>query len=296
MAVVSGATLTQWRQRARGQAIAAGIEPVEVDWFLLYGGQVDKLTLRLGTLDPLAEVALALPWEELQTLWHRRLEQRVPLQYLLGRVPWRNFLLRVRAGVLIPRPETEQIIDIVQQQIALSPLLQSGIWVDLGTGSGAIALGLAEILPAASIYGVDCSTLALAIAQENAQRYDPQGRVQWRQGHWWTPLAQHQGQIAGLVSNPPYIPRPDLAHLSPEVREHEPLLALDGGTDGLEHLRYLVTSAPAYLSRGAIWLVELMQGQAPLVAELLHLQGDYENIQIYKDWAGIQRFVLARRR
>jgi release factor glutamine methyltransferase len=211
-------------------------------------------------------------------------------------VPWRNFLLRVRAGVLIPRPETEQIIDIVQQQIALSPLLQSGIWVDLGTGSGAIALGLAEILPAASIYGVDCSTLALAIAQENAQRYDPQGRVQWRQGHWWTPLAQHQGQIAGLVSNPPYIPRPDLAHLPPEVREHEPLLALDGGTDGLEHLRYLVTSAPAYLSRGAIWLVELMQGQAPLVAELLHLQGDYENIQIYKDWAGIQRFVLARRR
>jgi release factor glutamine methyltransferase len=296
MAVISGATLTQWRQRARGQAIAAGIEPVEVDWFLLYCSQVDKLHLRLGTLDPLAEVALTLPWEELQTLWQRRLEQRVPLQYLLGRVPWRNFLLRVRAGVLIPRPETEQIIDIVQQQTASSPLLQSGIWVDLGTGSGAIALGLAEILPAASIYGIDCSPLALAIAQDNAQCYDPQGRVQWRQGHWWEPLAQHQGQIAGLLSNPPYIPQADLAYLPPEVRDHEPHLALDGGLDGLDCLRYLVASAPIYLSPGAIWLVEVMQGQAPLVEELLYRQGDYENIEIYKDWRGNQRFVLARRR
>ncbi|MEN9869725.1 MAG: hypothetical protein RLZZ171_708, partial [Cyanobacteriota bacterium] len=119
--------------------------------------------------------------------------------------------------------------------------------------------------------------------------------IQFYQGSWWSPLSSLQGQITGMISNPPYIPSSQIAQLQPEVAKHEPRLALDGGDDGLNDIRYLIKTAPEYLVSGGIWLIELMVGQADIVVALLKQQGEYQDLKIFADLAGIERFVLAYR-
>ena len=292
---VSGQQLAIWRKQARQAAIALEISPDEVDWLLQIWTDVDKLSLRLGSFESRSQIPIPQSWSVLNELWQTRLTENCPIQYLAGVSPWRDFVLKVSPAVLIPRPETELIIDWLSQEKAINPELNQGNWVDLGTGSGAIALGLARCFPQAKIFAVDTSLDALAIAQENAQRYGLSDRIEFFHGSWWTPLARFQGQIQGMISNPPYIPSSMIAGLQPEVTQHEPHLALDGGEDGLVAVRHLVETAPDYLVSGGLWLVEIMAGQAPLVAELLENQGQYQGIQLLKDLAGIERFVVAYR-
>lgn len=292
---VSGQQLADWRTTAKQQAIAAEISPDEVDWLLQIWTDLDKLSLRLGTFQTRSPIFLSQPLAELDQLWQQRLQERCPVQYLAGKAPWRNFWLNVSPSVLIPRPETELIIDYLATEQKQYPCLAQGNWVDLGTGSGAIALGLAQLFPEAAIFSVDLSSEALAIAQENAKQYPFSDRIQFYQGSWWEPLNHLQGQLQGMVSNPPYIPRVMIADLQPEVVNHEPHLALDGGEDGLAAIKYLIETAPDYLVSGGLWLVELMAGQAPQVAQLLTDQGHYKEIKILQDLAGIERFVLAYR-
>ncbi len=168
-------------------------------------------------------------------------------------------------------------------------------WADLGTGSGAIALGLAYAMPAAQIHAVDYSAAALEIASYNAQKLGFETRIQFHQGSWWEPLNSLKGEFSGMVSNPPYIPSTLISELQPEVAWHEPHLALNGGSDGLDYIHHLIEVSPVYLRPGGIWLIEMMAGQAPVVAELLHQQGSYCQIQIFSDLAGIDRFALAYR-
>ncbi|MBE9229192.1 peptide chain release factor N(5)-glutamine methyltransferase, partial [Phormidium sp. LEGE 05292] len=168
-------------------------------------------------------------------------------------------------------------------------------WADLGTGSGAIAVGLADAFPHAIIHAVDQSVEALNIAQENAQRLGFSSRIRFYQGSWFTPLQELKGKLTGMVSNPPYIPSNIVPTLQPEVANHEPHLALDGGNDGLDCIRLLVTEAAEYLLPGGIWLIETMAGQTEAVVELLKNQGSYCNIQVFADLSGIDRFVLAYR-
>jgi release factor glutamine methyltransferase len=293
---VEGQALADWRKKAQAEAIAAQIAPEEVDWLLQHCTDLDKLSLRLGTFAGKDRIACTYSLTVLNQIWQRRIVERCPIQYLVGAAPWRHFLLQVSPSVLIPRPETELLIDLVLAQVRHYPALATGNWVDLGTGSGAIALGLASVLPQASIHAVDQSTDALAIAVSNAQKYDLADRIQFYQGFWWQPLTTLRGKIAGMVSNPPYIPSSDLPGLQPEVAHHEPRLALDGGEDGLTAIRYLINTAPAYLQSQGLWLIEMMAGQAPQVETLLREQGSYDAIQIFKDLAGIERFALALRR
>ena len=260
-----------WRNQARSSALAHNLDPAEVDWLLSEGARLDRLKFRLG--QPGDRLSLSRSLEDLTHLWQKRLGDRTPLQYLLGSVPWRNFNLLVSPAVLIPRPETEAIIDIVLERKGAD---SAGIWVDLGTGSGAIALGLAQALPKAKIYAVDCSAEALTLAQTNAERHGLGDRIQFRQGSWFEPLAAQRGQLEGMVSNPPYIPSSQIPHLQPEVSRHEPHLALDGGDDGLTALRHLIQTAPDYLQPRGLWLVEIMSGQSPAVCELLQDNGNYE--------------------
>ena len=105
-----------------------------------------------------------------------------------------------------------------------------------------------------------------------------------------------QGKVSGMVSNPPYIPSSEIALLQPEVVQHEPHLALDGGKDGLDDIRHLIEVAPNYLMPGGIWLIEMMVGQAKLVTQMLQQQGEYHKIKIFPDLAGIKRFAMAHRR
>jgi release factor glutamine methyltransferase len=293
---VEGQALADWRKKAQAEAIAAQIAPEEVDWLLQHCTDLDKLSLRLGTFASKDRIACTYSLTVLNQIWQRRIVERCPIQYLVGAAPWRHFLLQVSPSVLIPRPETELLIDLVLAQVRHYPALATGNWVDLGTGSGAIALGLASVLPQASIHAVDQSADALAIAVSNAQKYDLADRIQFYQGFWWQPLTTLRGKIAGMVSNPPYIPSSDLPGLQPEVAHHEPRLALDGGEDGLTAIHYLINTAPAYLQSQGLWLIEMMAGQAPQVETLLREQGSYDAIQIFKDLAGIERFALALRR
>ncbi|MBD2602307.1 peptide chain release factor N(5)-glutamine methyltransferase [Microcystis viridis] len=291
-ASISGQELSQWRQQAIADLAQAQLSPKEVDIFLQAVTDLDTLSLRLQSFREREKIPLSYSWSEITKRWQKRLKARVPLQYLLESVVWRDFTLKVSPEVLIPRPETELLIDIVGETVRGD---DGGIWVDLGTGSGAIAIGLASILTKAEIYAVDYSQTALAIAKENIIKTGFADRIILKQGSWWTPLEKWKGQISGMVSNPPYIPSAEILDLQIEVREHEPRLALDGGEDGLTALRYLVATAPDYLRSGGLWLVEMRAGQGEKVAQMLENQGNYRQIQIINDLAGFDRFVLAER-
>lgn len=296
---VAGVDLWQWRSQAYQQAIVADIPVAEVDWLLQRVSDLDRLSLRLDSFKHRAAIPLKLPFAELLALWQQRLEARVPVQYLIGTAPWRQFWLQVSPAVLIPRPETECLIDlaIAARNGAISDQEQTeDHWADLGTGSGAIALALADAFPQSIIHAVDRSETALAIAQVNAQTYDLSDRIHFYHGDWLEPLADLKGRLRGLVSNPPYIPSQMVLELQPEVTRHEPHLALDGGSDGLDCIRHLVNVAPDYLQPGGIWLIEMMAGQAEAVVELLRSQGSYTRMAIHPDLAGIARFALAYRK
>ncbi len=291
---ISGQDLYCWYQQAKQAAIANSIDPSELDWLLQAVTSLDSLSLRLGTFPKRLQINRNTSLSELNRLWQQRLQERLPVQYLVETVFWRRFQLKVTPEVLIPRPETELIIDIAQANNLITEPKQN--WVDLGTGSGAIALGLGDIFPQATIHAVDLSGDALKIAQENAVNLKLDRNIRFYQGSWWSPLEFLQGNTAGMISNPPYIPTSQINDLQPEVVNHEPHLALDGGDDGLDDIRYLVSTAPKYLVRDGLWLIELMVGQADTVMELLKQQGEYYDIKSFPDLAGIERFVLAYRR
>lgn len=293
---VSGEKLYQWRQWAIQTARSNHISSDEVDWFLQGLSALNSLSLRVGTYRDQPDISLTASLASLTHKWQQRIESRIPVQYLTGETPWRNFSLTVCPDVLIPRPETELIIDIAKElaeQSLLASQLKSGHWADLGTGSGAIALGLAQQFPDTTLHATDISAKALAVAQQNAQQNALGNRITFYQGSWLSPLAHLKGQLSAIVSNPPYIPSQTVATLQPEVVRHEPHLALDGGPDGLASIRTLVAGSLAYLQSGGIWLIELMDGQAEAVVNLLARKGYYSHIAIHKDLAGIQRFVSA---
>jgi release factor glutamine methyltransferase len=288
---VTGIELWAWYQFAVGEAEAAGIARREVDWLLQAVSDVDRLSLQLGDLPRRELVYLNRPWSEILNLWQQRLVQRQPMQYLVGSTPWRDFDLQVSAAVLIPRPETELLIDLAINKFQ-NP---QGNWLDLGTGSGAIAIGLARAFPQVQIHAVDFSAEALGVARSNAEQNGLIDRIQFYQGSWWQPIEHLQGQCQVMISNPPYIPTATVLKLAPEVTNHEPHLALDGGIDGLKDIRVLVNGAPDFLVSGGWWAIEMMAGQGEAVVELLERQRAYRDIQIIDDWAGFDRFVIATR-
>lgn len=292
---VTGLQLWQWRNAAIQSAIATGISPAEVDWLLQEVAGLDRLALRLESFKDRNQLALELSLEDLDKLWQRRLNEHLPVQYVAGATPWRNYKIAVSNAVLIPRPETESLIDlaVAATESGTDPSLKQGHWADLGTGSGAIAIGLADVFTKAIIHAVDYSHQALLVAMANAQNLGFGERIRFYQGSWWQPLESLKDQFSGMVSNPPYIPTNIIPTLQLEVVNHEPHLALDGGADGLDCIRHLVEISPTYLRPGGVWLIEMMAGQADTVQEMLQNQGSYCNIQIHQDFAGIERFALA---
>ncbi|MGD1851083.1 MAG: peptide chain release factor N(5)-glutamine methyltransferase [Cyanophyceae cyanobacterium] len=286
----------QWHQWARKYTADHQVPPSELDWFLLAVTDVDRLTLRLGDGD--RPIKSQFDLGELTRRWKQRCGDRVPVQYLAGSTPWRTLNLQVTPAVLIPRPETELLVDLTYRQIQRhfpQPSITQPIRIaDLGTGSGAIALGLAELLPEAEIYGVDCSEAAIAIAQKNGESL--QSTVKFLCGLWFDPLDRvEKGATtwAAIISNPPYIPSETVRTLQPEVVNHEPHLALDGGEDGLDPIRYLIERSPEYLCPGGIWGVEHMTGQGAEIIELLQENRNYGHIQGHCDLSGRDRFVTA---
>lgn len=216
--------------------------------------------------------------------------RRVPVAYLIGEKEFYSRTFVVRPGVLIPRPDTEILVEHVvtwAQGRGDGPLEI----VDIGTGSGAIAITLALELPQATVWATDVSDDALRIAAENVKRLDVSDRVHLLRGPWFEPLAGRRPHV--VVSNPPYIPSADIPRLAPEIH-HEPRLALDGGSDGLGAYRVLIPQALNVVREGGILAVEVGEGQAGAVAQLAERVG-WQRIETVKDHAGIDRVVCIER-
>lgn len=293
---VSGHALWQWWQWACECIPEAekNTGRAELKRFLLALSDLTPLDLALHTYQSQPSVALRLPLAVLSDRWRQRWQERIPLQYLIGRAYWRHLELTVTPGVLIPRPETEELLDWLARWVPRQQ--QQGHWLDLGTGSGAIALGLAHLWPQVQVHAVDQSPDALAVAQINIQRYQMVERIHCHQGNWFEPIAHLKGQVQGIVSNPPYIPTALLAHLQPEVQYHEPHLALDGGRDGLTAVRHLVQTAPEYLLPHGWLFIELMAGQGEAAMAIAMATHGYQAVQILPDLNQQDRFLMAQRR
>ena len=214
-----------------------------------------------------------------------------PVMRILGEREFYGRPLRLGAATLVPRPETEALVDIGIEILAGLP---SPRLLDLGTGTGCIAISLLAELPRASGVAVDLSADAIEVARQNAERHAVADRIDFRRGSWFEPLAPKE-RFDLIVSNPPYIESAEIDRLDIEVREHDPLLALDGGPDGLAAYRSIAQSAARFLVPGGALLFEIGWNQAEPVSDLLAAHG-FGDIVVRRDLAGHERVVMARRR
>ncbi|QEY32111.1 peptide chain release factor N(5)-glutamine methyltransferase [Synechococcus sp. RSCCF101] len=287
--------LLAWRRRL----LRDGGSPAELDWLLDLAGGLGWRDLQHLHLDPARTVRLRLTLAELEELWWRHRRQRIPLQYLVGRCPWRDLVLAVAPGVLIPRQETELLVDLALDRAARLPDSPGSParlrhWADLGTGSGAIAVALARALPTWRGAAVDCEPAALEQAGANIRRLTDPALVTLHCGRWWQPLRTLLGQLDLVVANPPYIPSAEVERLEPLVRDREPRVALDGGPDGLTAIRDIASGSGVALVPGGWLLLEHHHDQSAAVLELLR-QAGLVDVTSAHDLEGRCRFALARR-
>ncbi len=210
---------------------------------------------------------------------------REPLAYILGRKPFFDLDVIVDRRVLIPRPESEHLVELA---LALAPGLPnhpSLAIADVGTGSGVLAITLARRLPNATVIATDCQPDALAVAHANAQRQGVADRVRFLAGDLLTPV---QGPFTLVVANLPYIPHDDLTTLPEEIIRYEPRAALDGGQDGLAVIRRLLGQLPRVLAADGTALLEIGAGQAPLLSAEVHRLPGWR-LRFHRDYAGHQR-------
>lgn len=287
---VCGRELLQWRR----EQLKAGGTPAELNWLLEFQGGLPWRELQALHLQPERSVPLRVPLEEMAALWQRHRRQQEPLQYLVGCCPWRDLELQVAPGVLIPRQETELLVDLAEE-IARAQGRTPQLWADLGTGSGCLALALAQAWPASRGIAVDLSPEALSQARANLRSQGRLSQVELRQGDWWTPLRQQWGSLELVVANPPYIPDPIWQELDPVVRDHEPRLALSSGSDGLNAIRVIAAGAAEALAPEGWLLLEHHHDQSTAVQQLLLTAGLVE-VEAYSDLEGHARFAVARRR
>lgn len=245
----------------------------------------DRIYLYVNYQQPLEPAELA----EFREAVKQR-AKRVPVAYITGHKEFMGLDFAVNAAVLIPRPDTEILVETALARLRDKP---SPLIADIGVGSGAIAVSLLAGLPAARAAGVDMSAQALAVARDNAARLGVADRLDLRQGDLFAPLA---GQaFDAVVSNPPYIPEPELAALEPELG-YEPRAALAGGRDGLDFYRRIIAVAAQYLKPDGFAALEVGAGQAGAVAGMAAPASGLRAAGCVRDYAGIERVVILERR
>jgi release factor glutamine methyltransferase len=280
-------TLVQAWKAARDRLTAAGLDSPVIDARLL----VEAATLASRTdiitdpKRPLTDAQAA----ELDAFLHRR-ERREPVSHILGRKGFWNVILHVSRDVLTPRPDTEALVDLCLKAFAPAARFRM---LDLGVGSGAIMLALLAERPGASGLGVDVSEEALAVARDNAARLGLAGRAAFLRSDWTVGLADESFEL--VAANPPYIPTADIALLDPEVRDHEPLAALDGGPDGLDAYRELAPQILRVLKPGGLFVLEVGPGQAGPVQLLMAGAGGI-GLWVSPDYGGHDRVVAGRKK
>ena len=257
----------------------------EAVWIMDFALGTSRLTLRLeGQRRVTAEDR-----SRAMELFGRR-AAREPLQFILGTQEFCGLEFEVGPAALIPRPETELLVEEVLRHCLAVP---HPIIADIGTGSGCVAVALAHALPSASLYATDLSPAALALARSNAARHAVEHRVVFLTGDLLGPLRARglEGRLAAVVSNPPYIADGEVADLPPDVRSFEPTVALAGGVDGLAIHRRLLSEATEFLTPGGLLALEVGLGQADRLRHMATVGGGYGRIRTTPDAAGIERVV-----
>lgn len=280
--------LVAWTRRSLDQA---GVDTADQEtlWLLVHalGRQSHQLSSEVE------QPVSAEVWARAESLVSRRVA-REPLQYILGTQEFCGLEFHVSQAVLIPRPETELL---VQEVVRRGGLNKDATVVDVGTGSGCVAITLATLLKKARIIAIDQSPDALIVAKSNAERHVVGDKIEWVEGDLLSPLREKgmAGAVDVIVSNPPYIAEADWAGLQPEVRVFEPRLALIGGQKGTEFHQRLLQDAQEFLVPGGLLVMEIGQGQASALRQTAEQIGGYAALQVVEDAAGIDRVVIARR-
>ncbi|MFQ5795350.1 MAG: peptide chain release factor N(5)-glutamine methyltransferase [Candidatus Bipolaricaulia bacterium] len=259
----------------------------EAEVLLAHSLDVERLHLYLHPDQPLDRNVLSRYRKLIEA---RR--QGIPIQHLTGRVDFMGLTLQIDNRALIPRPETEELIEQVIEDLGSRGDRGDLRILDLGTGTGAIAISLARVLPDAFICAVDISAAALDLARENAARNEVVDRIAFLRSNWVSGLS---GRFDCIVSNPPYIDAEELGELEAELR-YEPHIALDGGEGGLDALRTIIREAPDHLNDGGGLYLEIGERQGEAVKQIILETGDFEPPEVLKDLSGKDRIVRARRR
>jgi release factor glutamine methyltransferase len=274
-------------RQAEDSLIRAGVEAARLDVELMMAeaAGVSRSSLLAALADP-DEPAL----RSFEAMVIRR-AAREPLAYILGRREFYSLDLDVTPSVLVPRPETETVVSVALEGLAKNPRADV---LDIGTGSGAIAIAIAVNAPGAHVVAVDVSSAALEVARGNAARLGVSSRIDFCRADCFDAADKDRplGMFDVIVSNPPYIPDPEIEKLEREVRDYEPRIALSGGFDGLEFYRKIATPALDHLKTDGSLIVEIGYNQYAEVTEILRDAG-FERIDGRKDLAGIVRVVIA---
>ena len=235
--------------------------------------------------------------EQSLRLYERVIDRRAvrePLQYITGKQEFWGLPFKVTPDVLIPRPETEFVVEAALKAVsmAISPVI-----IDVCTGSGCIAISLARELLNAQVFATDRSEQALGIARENARMNQVADRIRFLAGNLFMPVNELDlhGKVDVIAANPPYIPMGDLASLQPEVRDFEPEMALIAGPQGTEIGTAIIQQAAQFLKQGGTLVMEMGMGQTAELSGIVNDTGGYKTIEIIKDLAGIERVLVARK-
>ena len=219
---------------------------------------------------------------------------REPVAYIVGQKEFWSLPLKVSKAVLIPRPDTERLVDVALGLLSHETLNKPLRILELGTGSGAIALALASEHKEHVIFANDISPEATALAKSNA-RENNLDNIHFFTGDWLEALRLSKIPFDMIVSNPPYIPSGDIPNLQPEISEHEPFAALDAGSDGLTYLRHLIAHAWPYLRTDGHLVLEIGFNQREQVAKLANADDHYQDFSVHKDYGGHDRVICIKR-
>lgn len=253
-------------------------------------------TLGLGRVDLYVQYDRPLESHELEVFkrFIQRRIQREPVAYIVGKKEFWSMDLKVTPDVLIPRPETETLVEaaltIIPPELGSAPLKI----LDLGTGSGAIVLAMASERPVHRFYAVDRSEKALAVALDNARMLDLNKAITFLQGNWFDSVRELVHYFDVIVSNPPYISSHEYKALPPEIAQYEPREALDGGSDGLDAIRLIIKETARYIVPGGRLVFEIGYDQWAAVEKLIEGSGAYSEWAVIKDYSGHDRVVRTR--
>ncbi|MBW2137767.1 MAG: peptide chain release factor N(5)-glutamine methyltransferase [Deltaproteobacteria bacterium] len=254
---------------------------------------VDRIDLFLSFDKPLTDQEIS----RYRALVKRRV-RREPVQYITGKQEFWSMEFMVNPHVLIPRPESELLVEcaISIHGEAPGPAEEGVIILDLGTGCGALAVALAKELERATIWATDISDQALEVARENARRHGVDGKINFRKGDLFGALGEEEIRFDIIMSNPPYVPSDSFQSLQPEIRDYEPRTALDGGAGGTDHIERIIKDGAGYLKCGGWLLLEMGPEQISGALQVLESNDLYGENKIVKDYSRQYRVLMARKR